>query len=63
MFINQGSLGTLNFNAFLHQLVKQKNVEKSAAFSNKQKNDTFFKEMVCCRKFVAIIKSLSLSII
>ena len=29
--------GTLSFNTFLHQLVKVKNVEKDAAFNNKQK--------------------------
>ena len=34
---------TLNFNTFLHQLVKVKNVEKGAAFNNKQKHDMFLK--------------------
>ena len=36
--------GTLNFNTFLHQLVKVKNVEKGAAFNNKQKSDMFSKK-------------------
>ena len=36
--------GTLNFNAFLHQLIKVKNVEKGAAFNNKQKHDMFLKK-------------------
>ena len=35
---------TLNFNTFLHQLVKVKNVEKGAAFNNKQKHDMFLKK-------------------
>ena len=48
--------GKLNFNTFLHELVKVKNVEKGAVFSNKQKHDMFFKEMVYCRKSVATIK-------
>ena len=51
--------GTLNFNTFLHQLVKVKNLEKGAAFSNKQK----LKEMVYCRKFLTTVKNLSLSTI
>ena len=33
--------GRLNFNKFLHQLVKVKNLEKGAAFNNKQKHDMF----------------------
>ena len=53
--------GTLSFNAFLHQLVKVKNVEKGAAFNNKQKQN--FKETVYPRKFVATIKHLLLSTI
>ena len=36
--------GTLNFNTFLHQLVKVKNVEKGAAFDNKQKHEMFLKK-------------------
>ena len=36
--------GTLSFNAFLHQLVKVKNVEKGAAFNIKQKHDMFLKK-------------------
>ena len=52
MFINQGSVGTLNFNTFLHQLVKQKNIEKSAAFSNKQKHDTFLKKWFIVENFL-----------
>ena len=36
--------GTLNFNTFLHQLVKVENVEKDAAFNNKQKHDIFLKK-------------------
>ena len=36
--------GTLNFNTSLHQLVKAKNVEKGAAFNNKQKYDMFLKK-------------------
>ena len=36
--------GTLNFNTFLHQLVKVKNVEKGAAFNNKQKHDIFLEK-------------------
>ena len=36
--------GTLNFNTFLHQLAKVKNVEKGAAFNNKQKHDMFLKK-------------------
>ena len=35
---------TLNFNTFLRQLVKVKNVEKGAAFKNKQKHDIFLKK-------------------
>ena len=35
---------TLNSNKFLHQMVKVKNVEKGAAFKNKQKHDMFFKK-------------------
>ena len=31
--------GALNFNTFLHQLIKGKNLEKSAAFNGKQKHD------------------------
>ena len=34
---------TLNFNTFLHQLVTVKNLEKGAAFNNKQKHDMFSK--------------------
>ena len=37
-------IGTLNLNTFLHQLVKVKNLEKGAAFDNKQKHDTFLKK-------------------
>ena len=44
--------GTLNFNAFLPHLAKVKNVEKGAAFNNKQKH----KEMFYRRKFVAAMK-------
>ena len=36
--------GTLSFNTFLHQLVKVKNIEKGAAFNNKQKHDMFLKK-------------------
>ena len=36
--------GTLNFNTFLHQLVKVKIVEKGAPFTNKQKHDMFLKK-------------------
>ena len=36
--------GTLNFNTFLHQLVKVKNLEKGAALNNKQKHDMFLKK-------------------
>ena len=36
--------GTPNFNKFLHQLVKVKNVEKGAAFNNKQRHDMFLKK-------------------
>ena len=36
--------GTLNFNTFLHQLVKVKNLEKGAAFNNKQNHDIFLKK-------------------
>ena len=36
--------GTFNFNIFLHQLVKVKGAEKSAAFSNRQKHDIFLKK-------------------
>ena len=35
---------TLNFNIFLHRLVKVKNVEKGAAFNNKKKHDMFLKK-------------------
>ena len=31
--------GTLNLNTFLHQLIKVKNLQKGAAFNNKQKLD------------------------
>lgn len=31
--------GALKFNTFLHQLIKGKNLEKSAAFNSKQKHD------------------------
>ena len=34
----------LNFNTFLHQLIKVKNVEKGAAFIIKQKHDMFLKK-------------------
>ena len=33
---------TLNFNTFLYQLVKVKNLEKGEAFNIKQKHDIFF---------------------
>ena len=36
--------GTSNFNTFLHQLVKVKNLEKDAVFNNKQKHDMFLKK-------------------
>ena len=36
--------GTLNFNTFLHQLVNVKNLEKGAAFNNKQEHDMFLKK-------------------
>ena len=36
--------GTLNFNTFLHKLVKGKNLEKGAAFNNKHKYDLFLKK-------------------
>ena len=36
--------GALSFNTFLHQLVKVKNIEKGAAFNNKQKHDMFLKK-------------------
>ena len=32
---------TFNFNTFLHLLVKVNNLEKGAAFNNKQKHDMF----------------------
>ena len=35
---------TLNFNTFLHQLVKVKNSEKDAAFNDKQKHDMYLKK-------------------
>ena len=38
--------GALNFNTFLHQLIKGKNLEKSAAFSSKQKHDMLSKKSV-----------------
>ena len=37
--------GTPNFNTYLHQMVKVKNVEKGAAFNNKQKRDMFLKKL------------------
>ena len=43
--------GTLNFNTYFRQLVKVKNVEKSAVFNNKQKHDMFLKQ-------VSIVKNL-----
>ena len=36
--------GALNFNIFLLRLVKVKNVEKGAAFNNKQKHGMFLKK-------------------
>ena len=36
--------GTLNFNTFLHQLIKVKNLEEGGAFKNKQKHDMFLKK-------------------
>ena len=36
--------GTLNFNRFLHQLVKVENLEKGAALNNKQKHGMFSKK-------------------
>ena len=36
--------GKLGINTFLHQLVKVKNLDKCAAFNNKQKNDMFLKK-------------------
>ena len=36
--------GTLNFNAFLHQLIKVKNLEEGGAFKNKQKHAMFLKK-------------------
>ena len=36
--------GTLNFNTFLHQMIKVKNVEKGVAFNNKQKHDMFLQK-------------------
>ena len=33
--------GTPNFNTFLHHLIKVKNLEKGAAFNNKQKHHMF----------------------
>ena len=36
--------GTLNFNTFLHHLVKVRNLEKSATFNNKLKHDMFLKK-------------------
>ena len=45
LYIYKSSVsGTLNFNTFLHQLAKVKNVEKGAAFNNKQKHDMFLKK-------------------
>ena len=36
--------GTRNFNKFLRQMFKVKNLEKGAAFNNKQKHDMFLKK-------------------
>ena len=41
-YVNKSRVsGTLNFNTFLHQLIKIKNLKKGAAFNNKQKHDMF----------------------
>ena len=37
--------GTPNFNTYLLQMVKVKNVEKGVAFNNKQKHDMFLKKL------------------
>ena len=42
----------LNFNTFLHQLVKVKNVENGAAFNNKQKHYMFLKKWSIVEKFL-----------
>ena len=47
----------LNFNTFLYQLVKVKNLEKGEAFNIKQKHDIFFGKMVYGGIFVATIKT------
>ena len=36
--------GTLNFNTFLYQFFKVKNLEKGAVFNKKQKHDMFLKK-------------------
>ena len=46
--------GRLNFNTFLHQLVKVKNLEKGVTFNKKQKHDMFLRKWfiialkICC---------------
>ena len=44
--------GPLNFNTFLHQMVKVKNLEKGAVFNNKQKHDMLLKKWTIIENFL-----------
>ena len=50
--------GTLNFDTFLHQLVKAKKLEKGAAFNNKQKRDVHLKKWAIVENLLPLQKFL-----
>ena len=46
LYVNKSRVsGTLDFNTFLRKLVKAKNLQRGAAFNNKQKHDMFLKKL------------------
>ena len=55
--------GTLNFNMFLHYLIKVNNLEKGAVFNNKQKVDMFLKKWSIVEKLLQQLKIFLLSTI